>query len=159
MEIAWHYTFAHKWASICRDGFLCPAYGGIEPTEKAAVWFSTHPTFEPTATKDAIIPHGPRIRLTLAQCMEATGGAIRIGVPLELTLSFLQYRKRSGVSRKEANRLVTVGRSIGADCGQWRVIFGNVESMFWTSVQRMDSLESGWQEIEKETYVDEAVGH
>jgi hypothetical protein len=42
---------AEHYNAIVKDGVIRPATEGVPPGERPAVWFSIHPTWEPTATK------------------------------------------------------------------------------------------------------------
>ena len=50
-SFAWHYTTGQKLAAILRSGVILPTTAKVPPHEKPVAWFSTSPTWEPTATK------------------------------------------------------------------------------------------------------------
>jgi hypothetical protein len=50
-EHVFHFTTGTKLRSIINTGAIKPTTAKIEPHEKPVAWFSTSPTWKPTATK------------------------------------------------------------------------------------------------------------
>lgn len=68
---------------IIMDGVIRPATACIPANERPIVWFSTHPHWEPTATK--AIRFGDRTirKATFEEMARLAGGRARIGVASE----------------------------------------------------------------------------
>ena len=117
-RIAWHYTIGHRFVQIVEDGFLRPTGAHIASGEKPVLWFSLHPTFEPTARK--AIREGGKVRtLSMDETRELGGNLVRFGVLLAGLLVGENLRKRARIHPMMWQALARVGRQQGADPAQW----------------------------------------
>lgn len=80
--IVWHYTVKSRLSRILADCVIKQATTGIGFGERPDVWFSSHPSWEPTASKGIIGWDGSRRTAAKAE-MQAMGMA-RIGVAQEI---------------------------------------------------------------------------
>lgn len=79
--IAWHYTTAQKYHLIKQSWLSLPAHIGVAPPELPILWFSTHPTYEPTARKSLGDAYGNIIRLlTVQEMYRLAGGLVRFRI-------------------------------------------------------------------------------
>ena len=115
----YHYTNGHKLEPIRKAARLLPAVVGIERTEKPIVWFSSHPYWEPTATKP--IQNGKSFRLPDLEELDGLVGLYRFvftGNPEQLhSLGILQIR--ANIRSKTLKGLKQVGLGFGANPEQW----------------------------------------
>jgi hypothetical protein len=132
----WHYTVGDKFRPIERDQCIKPATAFISWREKPAVWFSTHPVWEPTACKLLVQPGGRYREMTREETAHYGRGLVRIGVaPEAAPYNWRAYRRLSGVAPRMASRLVQAGKAQGADPRQWYVSFDAVPAALWIAVE------------------------
>ena len=132
----WHDTTGHKWALIAQEGGIKPATAFIPWREKPAVWFPTHPLWEPTACKRLYQPDGTLRRLTREETAAYGGGLARIGVAAETAPhDWPAYRRRSGVAPGVASCLAKAAKAQGADPRQWSVRLEAVPAALWVAVE------------------------
>jgi len=144
MQIVWHYTIEVCFQGIVAAGQIEPAGLYVEERERLGVWFSRHPTWEPTATKGIVDASTyPASRWATRKEMLELGLA-RIGVDAAGLSTWVQHRKVSGVSAAMARRLVLSAAERGANPGDWLVHYGPVPRAMWIAVQRWEG--AGWRD-------------
>jgi hypothetical protein len=115
-----------------------PAYVQVPIGERPAVWFSSRPTWEPTATKGVIDSRtGRRRTATAAEMLRA--GLVRIGVDASGLSTWLEHRQTGGISKADARQLVVAAKQVGANPGDWYVHYGPVAIQWWVRVQRWEA--------------------
>jgi hypothetical protein len=114
---AYHYTTMHSALSIVESGRLLATMP--EPNERAVLWFSRHPYFEPTAIKPRTDEAGELHWLTLAEARLAGGGLVRFGYPVDKLLSWLELLGAADIHPDRACELLLAGMRCGASSGDW----------------------------------------
>jgi hypothetical protein len=135
-QLHWHYTTEFHLRSIRADGI-------INLTSKAtgsAVWFSLNALWERTVVKVRGLDEFGRWRLLDdPQATFAMLGWARIGVAAETApYTWDDFRKRSGLSRKELNHLRQVAYQLRARPSEWRLAFEPVPERKWLAVEVHD---------------------
>jgi hypothetical protein len=121
-EIAWHYTTGYHFKLIIQSEAIMPrATGVMSPDDSPAIWFSTSPTWESTATKGAISPDGSHRNMTIDEMMTHLGGLFRLGVSMNSfdLLPFSNYMQTSHAPRGLLDSLVKSGIEMGGDPNNW----------------------------------------
>jgi hypothetical protein len=140
----YHYTTGLKIRSIINSGSIKPSTAHVPPTEKPVAWFSTSPTWEPTATK-CPIPGKPGQLVTA----KAQGGLVRITVPTNSApYRIQQLPKIAGTSLEAYARLILTGLELGADPGAWRFTPTAVPSALFREVEFYDFANDRWLAID-----------
>ncbi len=123
--LAWHYTTGVHFANIVQSGWLYPASAGVEPPEKAILWFSLDQQFEPTA-RMARIENGAIRTLSVQETFDLGRGLIRFGIKPNRLLAGEKLRTRARVDRKMWSDLRSSGIKQKADPDFW---LGSISSM------------------------------
>jgi hypothetical protein len=124
----WHYTLAAYLPSILSDGMIKRARIGTRVTNsRPAVWFSTRPTWEPTATKGILDRQaGERRPAIMTEMLQHGGPLCRLEVPVVVARhTWTQHRQRYEVPRI-ADTLEANAREQGSDPSEWRVSYHDV---------------------------------
>ena len=155
-RLVWHYTTIND--------LLISVAGGAIPLEdrrstpgldcKPAVWFSSHPEWEPTASKTAVVPPeqagnrkviGPSFggRVVVSEGRAGTerlgGGLARIGVLPEVAPhGWGVYRQLCGGDPKLLQKRQQDARVRGAEPLNWRTTFDPVPVVLWEVVEIME---------------------
>lgn len=148
-NLRWHYTTGNDFKKIVESGEIQPSRGRVPPSERPAVWFSTEPIWEPTATKAWINPDGTKV-LSMAINAEKGGGLFRIGVLSETAPhDWHAFKQLSGITSKMAKGLYNVAKEQNARPGRWYVTFEVVPKSAWVSVETWDGINpAGWMPLE-----------
>lgn len=140
----WHYTTVEKLQHIINSGEIRPSTAHIEPDEKPVAWFSSRPTWEPTATK-CPLPGKLGQMVTAA----AQGGLARISVPPSAApYAFSQLPLIAGTSPKACIGLLLAGLDLGADPNHWRFTPGPVRSALFRQIDLFDPDQDRWRAID-----------
>jgi len=132
----WHYTVVERLQHIFQAGELRPEREGIPRKEKAAVWFSANPVWEPTANRVIRNAAGVRARLTKDQTIVLGGGLARIGVAAAVApVDWKAFKKQSGISPDRARAIYEEAIGIGARPAEWFATFEPVPRSQWLSVE------------------------
>lgn len=107
MPRLFHYTTAIHVKSIIRDGFIKLATELVSPGERPAVWLSTAPHWEGTASKMVMSHNGEVFRTTRVSEMAKYVLPARIEVdPTQLSLvSWREFKRTSGIDASLARAL------------------------------------------------------
>jgi hypothetical protein len=140
----YHYTTGLKLRSIINSGIIKPTTAKIEPNEKPVAWFSTNPTWEPTATKVPV--PGKHGQIITAQ---AQSGLVRITVPATCApYAFPQLPLIAGTSIKACIRLLHAGLELGADPRAWRFTPAPVPVCLFREVEFFDFASNRWLAVD-----------
>jgi len=116
---AYHYTIGKYLPAIFESGELRPTDSYVEPGERPILWFSTHPHFEPTATKMVISADGSYRGLSVEETEQQGGGLFRFGVSLDRVTSWPRIGSLAGIRTKMKKSLEEAGLRKGASPRQW----------------------------------------
>lgn len=138
-DIVWHYTVGIRFREIRETGAIIPATARVPPGERAIVWFSSHPEWEPTASK-GIIVDGTMRKATRDEMVANAGGLVRLGVSRRIARhDWTALRTKSRMSAATAKGLVAAARECGADPAQWFGSFTRVARQHWCAVDVWDA--------------------
>ena len=142
--VVFHYTTGLKLRSIINSGVIKPTTAKIEPHEKPVAWFSTSPTWEPTATKVPITGKAGQVITAKAQ-----GGLVRITVPADCApYGFQQLPLIAGTSPSACIGLLLAGLELSADPGAWRFTPTPVPSALFREIEFYDFASDRWVAID-----------
>lgn len=140
----WHYTTGAKLDLILRLGAIVPTTAKVPPHEKPVAWFSTSPTWEPTATKVPI--PGKLGQLATAHAQQ---GLVRIQVPASAAPHRIQDLPRlAGTSPDDWIGLVLSGLELGADPTTWRFTLSPVPVSLFHAVEFLDLSTDRWHAVD-----------
>jgi len=143
-DVLYHYTTGLKLRSIINSGVIKPTTANIEPHEKPVAWFSTSPTWEPTATKVPV--SGKQGQIITAQ---AQSGLVRITVPATCApYVFPQLPLIAGTFNKACIGLLHAGLELGADPRAWRFTPTPVPMCLFREVEFYDFANDHWLAID-----------
>jgi hypothetical protein len=136
----WHYTTGLKLRGILQAGEIKPSTAHLDPGEKPVVWFSSRPTWEPTATK-CPLPG----KLGQYITARAQDGLVRICVPAcAAPHSFRHLHAIAGTSPQTCVGLVLSGLEMGADPGDWFFSPTSVSAALFRSIEGYDFTTDSW---------------
>lgn len=117
----YHYTVGSKVAAILRSGALLPITADLEPGERAVIWFSTQPSWEPTATKLLLNPQTGELRRASRLELHRTLGLFRFALPADdaRLVRWPALRRIARISDAMARHLARSGRERGARPADW----------------------------------------
>lgn len=143
----WHYTVQSCLRQILAVQEIRPATAFVSATETPAVWFSTHPDWEPTATKFWQNRDGSLRSLSFWEMAERDRPA-RIG-PTEqlLLLNWEQFKAQSGIAPSAARKLERAGLKMGSNPYQWFAYLGPVSAQFWGAVETFNLQTEAWERL------------
>lgn len=123
----YHYTTGDRFLRIVAARAILPATAHVEPPEIPAVWLSSAPVWEPSATK-GVIEGGVRRQASLAELIGLCGYLVRIEIdPTELhLLEPCSFREALRIPADVHNRLIAVGLEMGANPANWSAVAGLV---------------------------------
>jgi hypothetical protein len=143
-DVLYHYTTGLKLRSIINSGCIKPTTAKIEPNEKPVAWFSTSPTWEPTATKVPVPGKQGQIITAKAQ-----SGLVRITVPATCApYVFPQLPLIAGTSIKACIGLLHAGLELGADPRAWRFTPTPVPVCLFREIEFYDFADDNWLAID-----------
>ena len=123
----YHYTTGDRFLRIVASQAILPATAHVTPPEIPAVWLSTAPVWEPSATK-GVIEDGVRRQASLAELIGLCGCLVRIEIdPVRvLLLGPSDFREALRIPEDVHKRLIAAGLEMGADASDWRAVAGPV---------------------------------
>jgi hypothetical protein len=123
----YHYTTGDRFLRIITSGAILPATAHVIPPEITAVWFSSAPVWEPSATK-GVIEDGVRRQASLAELIVVCGCLVRIEIdPARVCLLDLAaFRDALCIPPDVYDRLIAAGLEMGANPSDWRAVAGPV---------------------------------
>lgn len=142
----YHYTPEIRLSEIIDSGLIKLATQSVyAPKEKACAWASTHPIWEPTATKMIINQFGNPIKLTFKEQLEKFGCA-RIQVK---PVGFVHWGKMKHLAKmnlEQAKQMELVGIECGGNPKEW---FGSLEPIKKENWIKIEVYKNGeWVEYE-----------
>jgi hypothetical protein len=143
-EVLYHYTTVKKLRLIINSGHIRPSTARIEPHEKPVVWFSSRPTWEPTATK---CPFAGKLGQLVTASVQ--GGLARVSVPPETApYIFPQLPLIAGTKPSVCIGLLLAGLDLEADPDQWRFSLEPVPVALFREVELFDFDQDRWRAID-----------
>jgi hypothetical protein len=123
----YHYTTGDRFLRIIASRAIMPATAHVAPPEIPAVWLSSAPVWEPSATK-GVIENGIRRQASLAELIGLCGCLVRIEIdPAAVRmLEPGEFREALRIPRVVHDRLIAAGLEMGADPANWRAVAGPV---------------------------------
>lgn len=132
----WHYTVGTKLLPILTTGRIKRASARLMRPERAAVWFSIHQSWEPTATKILRNANGAEHKMTIEEMVMYTGVLVRLQVPPTVApYDWAHHRRHGRVDTRIADGLEVVARKDGADPSEWRLSYKDVSLHSVTSIE------------------------
>jgi len=139
-----HYTTGLKLKQIINSGHIKPTTPHINPHEKPVAWFSTSPTWEPTATKCPIPGKAGQLITARAQ-----NGLVRISLPRNTApYLFQQLPLIAGTSPTTFITLLLAGFELGADPLSWRFTLHPVPVALFREVEFYDFANDKWRAVD-----------
>ena len=123
----YHYTTGDRFLRIVAARAILPATAHVEPPEIPAVWLSSAPVWEPSATK-GVIEDGVRRQASLAELIDLCGCLVRIEIdPAAVRmLEPGKFREALRIPAVVHDRLLAAGLEMGADPANWQAVAGPV---------------------------------
>ena len=123
----YHYTTGDRFLRIIASHAILPATAHVNPPEIPAVWLSSAPVWEPSATK-GVIEDGVRRQASLAELIVLCGCLVRIEIdPARVWLLGLSaFRAALRIPDVVHERLLAAGLEMGANPTDWSAVAGTV---------------------------------
>lgn len=126
-DLVYHYTTAEHARSILADGELRPSAAGAVGRERPALWFTSRPTYEPTAVKMFEDAATGRVRQLTLDGQAARFGLARFVAPASVApLDWGAWARQSGVRTSDVKRMARRARDLGSDVALYRATFDAV---------------------------------
>jgi hypothetical protein len=147
MANLWHYTTKERLEEIINSGELRATEANkTTSTEKATLWFSKNPIWEPTATKMVMTESGIK-RLTKNEQYDLFGlGRIQINDNVQVK-SWKHFKEFGGGKLKILRKLEEAGIKMGGNPSNWFWTFEKVGIEKWITVEFWDG--NSWQLYKK----------
>jgi hypothetical protein len=123
----YHYTTGDRFLRIIASRAILPATAHVKPPEIPAVWLSSAPVWESSATK-GVIEDGVRRQASLAELIRLCGCLVRIEVD-PTAVRMVEpgaFRDALRIPPDIHDCLIAAGFEMGADPAQWRAVAGPV---------------------------------
>ena len=132
----YHYTTGDRFLRIIASRAILPATAYVNPPEIAAVWLSSAPLWEPSATK-GVIEDGVRRQANLAELILLCGCLVRIEIDSDAVrwLGPSDFADALGIPPEVRQRLLAAGFEMGANPTDWSAVAGPVPL---TAFRRID---------------------
>ena len=116
-----HYTPGIRLPAILQAGRIQLATSAVDDRERAGVWLTCRPTWEPTVTMgDSVL-----------------GGMFRIEVAAtRARWTWADHCRRSGIGETYATALETAAAAVGSDPADWRVSYRAIGPSSWLAIER-----------------------
>jgi hypothetical protein len=126
----YHYTTGDRFLRIIASRAILPATAHVEPPEIPAVWLSSAPVWEPSATK-GVIEDGVRRQASLAELIGLCGCLVRIEIDPSAVawLGPSEFRNALRIPEDVHNRLIAAGLEMGANPADWSAVSGLSRSL------------------------------
>ena len=139
-----HYTTGQKLDLIVRSGHITPTTAKVPTHEKPVAWFSTSPTWEPTATK-----YPSPGKLGQLMTASAQGGLARITVPASAAPHRIHDLCRlAGTTPEDWLGLVLAGLELGSDPSTWHFALAPVPVALFREVEFFDFATDRWHAVD-----------
>jgi hypothetical protein len=122
-----HYTTCDRFLRIVASQAILPATAHVAPPEIPAVWLSSAPVWESSATK-GVIENGIRRQASLAELIGLCGCLVRIEIDptAVLLLEHGAFREALRIPIVVHARLIAAGLEMGANPTEWSAVAGSV---------------------------------
>lgn len=131
----YHYTPEFRLPEIIDSGLIKLATESVYASkEKACAWVSTHPQWEPTATKMVSDQSGNIIRLTFKEQLEMFGCA-RIQVKPRGYTHWGKIKHLAKMDLAQAKRMELAGIELGGNPKEWFGSFEPIEKENWIKAE------------------------
>lgn len=145
-KCVFHYTTGRCLAGILSDGYVAPSTIGVPSRERAASWWTSSETFEPTAAKMGVTALGTKV-LTVDEMMKLDGGVFRVAVlASSIPLIWRSWLRTSGVKGKAAAALKAYAARKGSRIELWKATFDPVPAAMWVAVDQWNGAD--WVPVE-----------
>lgn len=123
----YHYTTGDRFLRIIADRSILPATAHVNPPEIPAVWLSSAPVWEPSATK-GVIEDGVRRQASPAELIALCGCLVRIEIDPSAVqlLGASAFREALCIPEDVHARLIAAGLEMGANPADWSAVAGPV---------------------------------
>jgi hypothetical protein len=123
----YHYTTGDRFLRIVASQAILPATAHVAPPEIPAVWLSSAPVWESSATK-GVIEHGIRRQASLAELIGLCGCLVRIEIDpgRVCLLGPSDFREALRIPADVYGRLIAAGLEMGANPSDWSAVAGPV---------------------------------
>ena len=123
----YHYTTGDRFLRIVASQAILPATAHVNPPEIPAVWLSSAPVWEPSATK-GVIEDGVRRQASLAELIGLCGCLVRIEINTSVVawLGSSAFREALCIPEDVHDRLIAAGLEMGANPTDWSAVAGPV---------------------------------
>lgn len=124
---AFHYTTGNKLALIARSNSLTPTNVMVAPKEKAILWFSANPVYEPTAVKLVMTSETQARRPSVEELHEIIG-IFRFGIPAKdaRLIPFNKLALLAHIPKRDVTQMIASGMRIGATPVHWTGSFSSI---------------------------------
>ena len=130
----WHYTAELRINEIIESGVIKLATKYLEKRERPAVWLSSNPVWENTATK--MVNDGFNLRQLSLEEMKIHFGLARIEViPKDSYITWGKYKYDSGISARFYGMLESEGLRKQANPKEWYASFEPILKHEWLSIE------------------------
>ncbi len=132
----YHYTTGDRFLRIVASQAILPATAHVAPPEIPAVWLSSAPVWEPSATK-GVIEDGFRRQASLAELIGLCGCLVRIEID-PATVRMLEpteFREALRIPAVVHDRLLAAGLEMGANPANWRAVAGPVPTSAFIRIE------------------------
>jgi hypothetical protein len=132
----YHYTTGDRFLRIIASRAILPATAHVNPPEIPAVWLSSAPVWEPSATK-GVIEDGVRRQANLAELIRLCGCLVRIEIDSDALrwLGPSDFADALRIPPGIRQRLLAAGFEMGANPTDWSAVAGPVPL---TAFRRID---------------------
>ncbi len=116
-----------RFLRIVASQAILPATAHLEPPEIPAVWLSSAPVWEPSATK-GVIEDGVRRQASLAELIGLCGCLVRIEIDPSVVawLGLFAFREALRIPEDVHHQLIDAGLEMGANPSDWSAVAGPV---------------------------------
>jgi hypothetical protein len=123
----YHYTTGDRFLRIIASQAILPATAHVNPPEIPAVWLSSAPVWELSATK-GVIEDGVRRQASLAELIVLCGCLVRIEIDPSVVswLGPAEFREALCIPDDVHDRLITAGLEMGANPADWSAVVGPI---------------------------------
>ena len=127
LQPIYHYTTGDRFLRIIASREILPATAHVAPPEIPAVWLSSAPVWEPSATK-GVIEDGVRRQASLAELIDLCCCLVRIGIDPACVrlIGPPDFRQALRMPKGVHDRLIAAGLEMGANPAHWRAVAGSV---------------------------------
>ena len=119
----YHYTTGDRFLRIIASRAILPATAHVQAPEIPAVWLSSAPVWEPSATK-GVMEDGIRRQATLAELIGLCGCLVRIEIDPDAVdcIEPAAFRDALRIPPDVHDRLIAAGLEMGADPSAWLAV-------------------------------------